>query len=205
MIETYAVVSDGVIVGVYDTADGTLGIAASMENDGIQGEIKKVPREFQGVRGQKVAEFTESWSLRPLFDRWEDGLVEINPQLKVDRDTDQIVQKGQKELIDEGFITLSPNEKWSEDLQEIILKPWADMVEEGVRSYNEWMDLVVRSNRDILLREADVVYCNPERWETYSEAERAAWGAYKQALRDFPATNPPVTEPQDIQWPVKPI
>ncbi|TWB33096.1 phage tail assembly chaperone [Nitrospirillum viridazoti] len=41
----------------------------------------------------------------------------------------------------------------------------------------------------------------PDRWAAMSDAQRAAWTAYRQALRDLPANT---TDPTAPAWPVPP-
>lgn len=51
-----------------------------------------------------------------------------------------------------------------------------------------WLDTVIRPERDRLLDEADLKYCNSERWDLMGTGSKAAWREYKQALRDLPDT-----------------
>ena len=44
----------------------------------------------------------------------------------------------------------------------------------------------IRQERDGLLNEADLVYCNAEKWSRMSDVEKEKWIDYKQQLRDFP-------------------
>jgi pyridoxal/pyridoxine/pyridoxamine kinase len=59
----------------------------------------------------------------------------------------------------------------------------------------------VRMRRNKLLANADMVYCNAEQWEQMTEQQKQAWRAYKQALRDLPAT----CSPDDPVWPELPL
>jgi len=58
----------------------------------------------------------------------------------------------------------------------------------------------LRAERNRRLDEADIKYCNAERWSVMTEAQRAAWAAYKQSLRDLPAT----IDPDNPVWPEMP-
>ena len=58
----------------------------------------------------------------------------------------------------------------------------------------------LRVERNRRLDEADIKYCNAERWSVMTEAQRAAWAAYKQSLRDLPATT---EDPVNPVWPDK--
>ena len=52
----------------------------------------------------------------------------------------------------------------------------------------KWLDAEIRPQRNTLLNEADLKYCNAELWSAMSTETKALWTAYKQALRDLPAT-----------------
>ena len=60
--------------------------------------------------------------------------------------------------------------------------------------------VAVRVQRNHLLRESDI-FVLPDRWDTYSVEKKNSWSDYRQALRDLPAT---VTNPFEINWPIKP-
>lgn len=72
--------------------------------------------------------------------------------------------------------------------------------EKWVFDKEKWLDSYVRPLRQALIDEADLKYCNAEKWEGMNETERAAWSTYKQALRDLPAT----IDPDNPVWPEKP-
>jgi hypothetical protein len=59
----------------------------------------------------------------------------------------------------------------------------------------------IRQKRNQLLDECDLVYCNAERWETFTAEQKEAWRWYKQALKDFPA----YCDPYNPVWPVLPV
>jgi hypothetical protein len=59
----------------------------------------------------------------------------------------------------------------------------------------------LRVERNRRLDEADIKYCNAERWAAMTEAQRDVWRAYKQALRDLPATT---EDPVNPVWPEMP-
>lgn len=58
-----------------------------------------------------------------------------------------------------------------------------------------------RVQRDAMLNETDVVYCNAELWESYSAEKKAEWRAYKQALRDVTKQ---ADFPLKVEWPTRP-
>lgn len=51
-----------------------------------------------------------------------------------------------------------------------------------------WIDEAIRPQRNDLLNEVDLVYCNADKWERMSDEKKAEWRAYKQKLRDLPET-----------------
>lgn len=58
-----------------------------------------------------------------------------------------------------------------------------------------------RANRNVRLQKSD--------WTQFpdsplSDAKKAEWATYRQALRDVPANNSDVTDLSDIIWPTKP-
>lgn len=63
-----------------------------------------------------------------------------------------------------------------------------------------WLNTVIRPERDRLLDEVDLTYCNSDRWEGMTTEQKAAWRAYKQALRDLTAT----IDYENPMWPVMP-
>lgn len=60
--------------------------------------------------------------------------------------------------------------------------------------------VAVRLQRNYLLRESDI-FVLPDRWDSYTEEQKNAWKDYRQALRDLPTT---ITNPFEINWPIKP-
>ena len=63
-----------------------------------------------------------------------------------------------------------------------------------------WLDGEIRPERDRLLDEADLKYCNAERWDSMTITSKEAWAAYKQALRDLPDT----IDHDNPVWPTMP-
>jgi len=61
---------------------------------------------------------------------------------------------------------------------------------EGAWQFNRdaWLDAVIRPQRNRILDEVDVKYCNADKWEGMTSEQKAAWRAYKQILRDLPDT-----------------
>lgn len=81
-----------------------------------------------------------------------------------------------------------------------------DVVHETVISRDETDDevnerewLVVRANRDALLKQTDVKVL-ADRWSTLTDTEKSEISTYRQQLRDIPQT---FTKPQDVIWPTK--
>jgi hypothetical protein len=61
----------------------------------------------------------------------------------------------------------------------------------------EW--LIVRANRDALLKQTDVKVL-ADRWSLLTDTEKSEISTYRQQLRDIPQT---FTRPQDVIWPTK--
>jgi hypothetical protein len=59
---------------------------------------------------------------------------------------------------------------------------------EYVLDREAWLNSVIRPQRDQLLDAADLKHCNADKWESMTEEQKTAWRAYKQALRDLPAS-----------------
>jgi hypothetical protein len=205
MIETYAVIKNDEIIQVYETSDGAEGAVAAMENEGLEGDLVLVPTPFEGQQGQAKAGFTNDWKLRPLRDRVADGLVTLPSDMTVDAETGEARAKTLREKIEDGTTTIEPWQRYDNEINEIVARSWPERIAAGVATYEEWLDAVARPYRNHLLFEADSIYCNPERWWSYSDPQKAAWSAYKQVLRDFPATVIPIVEDSlTIDWPSKP-
>lgn len=95
---------------------------------------------------------------------WMDGWIEVPEQLR----DKAYASNGFCELVFENGI-----------LKDIV--PDEDKLEH-IRREN--LEREVREKRNILLNDADTVYCNAERWETMDESAKEFWRGYKQALRD---------------------
>ena len=59
----------------------------------------------------------------------------------------------------------------------------------------------IRMKRNNLLTYTDMVYCNAEKWESMSIAQKTAWREYKQRLRDFPS----ICDLENPIWPDPPL
>lgn len=205
MIETYAIIEADEIRQIYETGDGEAGARTAMENEGLSGDLVLVATPFEGFRGQDRREFTENWMLRPLADRVAEGFVILPPDMTVDAETGEARKKTLREKIEDGTVKLEPWQRYDTERNEIVAMSWTERIATGVATYEEWLDAVVRPYRNHLLYEADSIYCNPERWWSYSDPQKAAWSVYKKALRDFPATVIPIVEDSlTIDWPSKP-
>ena len=180
-------------------------VVASIENEHIEGydEIIEVPVEATIEKGSDVREYTKDWKRRPLKDRVADGLVTPPEGQTVDKETDKFRPMTGKEKVAAGDVVLEPWQKIDDATEEIIQKAWSERTDSG--AYEQWLNQVVRPERNRRLTEADVVYCNPERWYSYSDAEKSAWSTYKQELRDFPAVKLTVVDdPKELPWPSLP-
>ena len=59
----------------------------------------------------------------------------------------------------------------------------------------------VRAERNKLLDEADVIYCNADKWELMDEPTKTAWRDYKDQLREIPDQ---AGFPFNVDWPQAP-
>ncbi len=50
----------------------------------------------------------------------------------------------------------------------------------------KWLDTEIRPERNKLLDEVDLKYCNADKWDTMTAPDKAAWRVYKKALKDLP-------------------
>ncbi|MGD9679020.1 MAG: phage tail assembly chaperone [Vulcanibacillus sp.] len=204
MIQTYIVLNDDEITQIYETADGIEGAQASMVNENLTGTLIEVETPFEGNKGQKKGEFKD-WKLLPIKERVEKGFVTIDPMEIIDEKTGEIRKKTLKEQIDTNVKELLPYQKYDESKNEIVIMPWTERIEKGVSTLDDWLNEVIRPERDHLLNETDRVYCNPERWWSYSDEEKVKWSMYKKALKDFPATITKIVDDvTEIEWPKKP-
>ena len=169
-------------------------------------DLIEVPYEAEVCAGDDIKEFVErdfSRGKRPLKDRYDEGLLKgLDPELKVD-DENKVVLKSFAELVRDGIEQLEKWDKVDEKTGEKTVKTWPEAVADGSATYEEFL-AQVREERDHIINKTDLVHLNNERWEKMSPQERGDWSRYKQELRDFPSTNPPVTEIKDIQWPIPP-
>jgi len=205
MVKNYIAIKDSKVCGLFQTAEGIEGVENSCKYLEITyDEIKEVPVDKSDVvEGRDVKEFDSNYDLKPLQERVDLGFVKLKPEEKVEND--KIVQKTLKEKIDEGIKILESNEKYDAEIDQIISKPWKERIAENTATYEDWLDEVVRPFRNQLINDCDLVYCNPERWYGYSDEQKSAWSAYKQALRDFPELDLEVVDnAEEISWPVKP-
>ena len=60
----------------------------------------------------------------------------------------------------------------------------------------------IRTQRDGLLSELDIIVSNPLRYAKFSEEEKSQLAAYRQALLDVPQQE---GFPNEIEWPVNPL
>jgi hypothetical protein len=67
-----------------------------------------LPADFCGVVGQRVEEFNEDWSIRPLSNRVKDGLVNLPPGYKLAGEN--FVPMSADELVKTGQLRLKPTE-----------------------------------------------------------------------------------------------
>lgn len=58
------------------------------------------------------------------------------------------------------------------------------IVVDGLYTINEKKSLL-RKTRDTLLDEADIKYCNADKWEVMTSEKKQEWRAWKQNMRDW--------------------
>jgi hypothetical protein len=58
---------------------------------------------------------------------------------------------------------------------------------------------LIRSNRDAMLKELDVLVSNPLRWSSYTTAQKNDISAYRQLLLDVPQQS---GFPNTVDWPI---
>ena len=59
----------------------------------------------------------------------------------------------------------------------------------------------VRAERNKMLNEIDIVYCNADKWELMDEPTKTRWRNYKEQLRQIPEQP---EFPINIEWPEMP-
>ena len=91
---------------------------------------------------------------------------------------------------------VTPDPGWTE-LEPSIIQVWNG--ETWVDKLSLWLDLIVRPERDQRLAASDK-YVLPD-FPIFA-GEKDAWVAYRQVLRDFPATLTVVVDA--IPWPIEP-
>jgi hypothetical protein len=203
----YIVIKDNKIIMMINTSQGMEGVLRTLENtpyDDIQ-EFEGNPVN-KGVRkNDDIRIYDKDWKKRPLADIVKEKLVEVPKGKKVDKTKNEFVEMTIKEKIDSGDIVLQPYEKYDTVTKKIIPKTWKEKVDESLATYEEYLSQVIRPYRNSLLNEADLIYCNPERWYSYTEAEKQKWSKYKQELKDFTNKSIPIEDDvRKIKFPNKP-
>jgi len=78
-----------------------------------------------------------------------------------------------------------------------VLKKQESEIKSSIE-YKESKFKELRAKRNGFLNRCDVVYCNADRWENYTEEEKETIRNYKQKLRDLPEQN---ENPDLIEFP----
>lgn len=73
------------------------------------------------------------------------------------------------------------------------------VLEEVAYDFGEWLDLVVRTQRDARLAASDMYMLSDY---PITEIKRGDWATYRQALRDLPTSLAVIVDP--IPWPAEP-
>lgn len=215
MVKEFAVIQDNTILRVYEVGLPPSSpeesfkdkVTQALTAESISGfdKIEEVPIEAGVTAGSDVRGYEKNWKRKSLFVRFKEGLVEAPTEAYiVDEATDEFREMTDSELVAAGKKELEPYQKLEGD--EIVTKTWKERVQDGTNTYEDYLEQMVRPYRNELLNEADLVYCNPERWYAYSDEEKQAWSAYKQALRDFTKQELEVLDdPKEYEWPQKPL
>lgn len=86
---------------------------------------------------------------------------------------------------------------WTYDRYTIPVRVTSNTAAKISENYADWLQKAkdyeraqeadkVRSHRDKLLNDCDLIYCNPSNWAAMDKPAQAVWQEYKQALRDVP-------------------
>lgn len=96
------------------------------------------------------------------------------------------------------------------DTQEVVEDNGYEVCDDGwVQPSIVVRDLTLEERRDRFIRPARDFYLAKSDWTQTVDAplsaeKRAEWAAYRQALRDIPATFPDAERPDQIVWPTTP-
>ena len=88
---------------------------------------------------------------------------------------------------DTGFITFTPN---------------LDAYNADQAAHREARRTCLRAERDAKLKESDWIVAVPD--APFTDAQKSAWIAYRQALRDFPSTFTTSVPENGVVWPAPP-
>lgn len=91
---------------------------------------------------------------------------------------------------------------YSETLADEVATNLDEWIAKGVQAEKDQRGERVRAERDRILDEFDIKYCNAANWEKMTELQKEESQTYKQALRDI--TKQPGF-PDDVEWPVNPF
>lgn len=92
-------------------------------------------------------------------------------------------------------------ENWRVNLQALISGYYDEWLQKAKDAEYEAEAAKVRTYRDNLLTECDMLYTNAENWALMDKASRTAWQTYKQALRDVTTQE---SFPYSVVWPTRP-
>lgn len=112
--------------------------------------------------------------------------------------SDNIVDNGDGTWTYDQYTITEP---WKINLQAQIEAYYSDWLQKAKDAEQEAEAAKIREYRDNLLSQCDLQHCNPEKWNAMSDAEKLAWAAYKQVLRDVPTQT---GFPYSVTWPVLP-
>jgi len=185
----YIALKDNKIVFVCES-DSEKGVIASLQYEGITDytEIKTIPNEyFQGKVGNDIREFDKDFNLKPDIVRMKEGYLDIPKGKKLNSDATELIDKTLKEKINDKEIVLNEYEIYDDSIQEIRAKKYSELFSSNLLSLEDYIQDTIRPIRNDKLNECDLVYCNAERWSTYTDEQKSKWSIYKQTLRELPS------------------
>ena len=187
-IYAFIVLKDNKIIAIYESAN-IEGVQASLSYEGITqyDEIIKTFQGFLGVKGQDIREFDKDFNLKPDIVRMKEGYLDIPKGKKLNSDATELIDKTLKEKINDKEIVLNENEIYDDSIQEIRAKKYSELFSSNLLSLEDYIQDTIRPIRNDKLNECDLVYCNAERWSTYTDEQKSKWRKYKQTLRDLPS------------------
>lgn len=142
--------------------------------------------------------------------------MKTRSHVKPDPVTLEVIDKSMTDVILTTNVTESPENDltlYTYDSYRITQKNRLVLKESIEKNFDTWLEFAkqkeieclaepILKRRKELLDETDIVYCNAQLWETYSDEVKTEWSIYKQALRDVPLQP---EYPYVVDWPTRPV